>query len=117
VECHSCGRPAGYNRAVVDVHSEAELGGVCVECEHDAFGRTLEVGSWSASDGCVLCPRDGHYALPTWDPECVEENGRLVNRVDYDVDDATPTVCDEHLAAMLGAPDAPAVAGRTRRQR
>lgn len=117
MKCHRCGRPAGYNRAVVDVHADAELGGLCVECERDAFGRTLEVGAWTGSDDCALCPRDGHYALPTWDPERVREDGRLVNRVDYEVDDRTPTVCDEHLALLLGEPDAPTVAEPTRRQR
>lgn len=101
----------------MDVHSEAELGGLCVECERESFGRTLEVGSWGKSDGCVLCPRDGHYALPTWDPQRVRENGRLVNKVAWDVTDDTPTVCDEHLTRLLGAPDAPAVPGRPRRQR
>lgn len=116
MECHSCGRPAGYNRAVVDVHSEAELGGLCVECERDAFGRTLEVGSWAGRDDCALCPRDGHFALPTWDPERVRENGRLVNKVDYELGNGTPTVCDEHLSALLGASDTPADAGQTRRQ-
>lgn len=117
MECHSCGRPAGYNRAVVDVHTEAELGGLCVECEAEAFGRILEHGSWDASDGCVCCPRDGHFALPTWDPERVREKGRVVNKVDWHLDDATPTVCDEHLSELLAPPTTPPVAGRTRRQR
>lgn len=117
MECHSCGRPAGYNRAVVHVHSEAELGGLCVGCEREAFGRTLEVGSWDGCDDCVLCPRDGHFALPTWDPERVREDGRIVNKVDWTLSEATPTVCDEHLTLLVDAPESPAVAGRTRRQR
>ena len=95
--CIHCGDDAGYNRAVVDVVSGIELGGLCRDCEREEFGNSLARGDWACRDGCAFCDRDGYYALPLWEPYVVEEGDHLVNRVDYAVTDATVHFCDEHL--------------------
>lgn len=97
MNCVRCGLPAGYNRAVVDVTSGVVLGGLCVDCETAAFGESLRRGFWAGTEGCGLCPRDGHVALAAWTPTTEERDGDVHTRVDYDVTEATLLVCDEHL--------------------
>lgn len=106
MNCVRCGRRAGYNRAVVDVTSGVLLGGFCVDCEESAFGESLQQGLWRGADGCGLCPRDGHVALPRWTASAEERDGDLHSTVDYRVTDGTLLVCDEHLALVRGG-DAP----------
>lgn len=97
MNCVRCGLRAGYNRAVVDVTSGVRLGGLCVNCEQSAFGESLERGFWIDTEGCGLCPRDGHVALPRWEPSAEERDGDVHCSVDYEVTAATLLVCDEHL--------------------
>jgi hypothetical protein len=99
MNCVRCGLDAGYNRVVVDLLSGVELGGFCVDCEHEEFGRSLERGFWTGDD-CALCDRDGHFALATWEPEATEREGDLHCSVDYDVTPDTVLACDEHLHAI-----------------
>lgn len=96
MDCITCGHSAGYNRAIIDVLSGIELGGFCIRCEQAEFGNSLERAHWSDTE-CALCNRDGHYALPKWEPQATELNGDLICSVDYEVTDATIRLCDEHL--------------------
>ena len=96
-ECIACGNTAGYNRAVVDVLSDAQVGALCVNCEREEFGKSLERGRWAAVEDCAFCDRDAFYALPKWLPELHDEGGAAVSRVDYEVTECTFCVCDEHL--------------------
>jgi tRNA G26 N,N-dimethylase Trm1 len=96
-ECIACGAAAGYNRAVVDVLSGGQVGALCVNCEREEFGKSLERGQWAAVENCAFCDRDAFYALPKWLPELHEEDGATVSRVDYEVTEGTLCMCDEHL--------------------
>lgn len=107
MKCVTCGLDAGYNRAVVDTIQGRELGGFCLRCEEAEFGRSLDRGDWLSIDGCLLCDRDGFYAIPEWKPFCEERNGKTVCKVDYDVDDATLCLCDEHFDEINNLPPAP----------
>lgn len=101
--CIACGQTAGYHRAVVDLVEESVVGGLCRECESEEFGRTLERGFFETRDGCVLCGRDGHVAIPVWRPVARQTaGGTVVNEVSYTVDDATVRLCDEHVSAIAG---------------
>lgn len=102
MNCVRCGLAAGYNRAVVDVASGVLLGGLCVDCERSGFGESLERGFWAGTEGCGLCPRDGHFALPLWEPRTEERDGDVYCSVDYRVTDETLLVCDEHLHVLCG---------------
>jgi hypothetical protein len=103
---------AGYNRAVVELVSGIEIGGFCRSCELTAFGETLEHGHWDG-DGCALCSRDGHFALPVWESAPSVEGSRVVSSVEYEVTDETAVLCDEHLHDMASDLDH----GRRRRSR
>jgi hypothetical protein len=101
MNCVRCGLNAGHNRAVVELVSGIEIGGFCRSCELTAFGETLERGHWDG-DGCALCSRDGHFALPVWESAPTVEDRLVVSSVEYDVTDETPVLCDEHLQEMAG---------------
>ena len=84
--------------------SGAELGGLCVNCERDEFGRALERGTWTAGDSCAVCARDGHFALPAPRAELVERGAIAVSSVSYRVTGDTVLLCDEHLHALGDEP-------------
>lgn len=107
MDCITCSRAAGYNRAVVDILSGVEIGGLCVGCEHDEFGRSLDRGCWTDGDACAFCERDGHYALPRWEPRTKEQNGDVVCSVDYEIASSTLVLCDEHLHELRSDADEP----------
>jgi hypothetical protein len=101
--CIVCGRDAGYHRAVVDMFEDAVVGGLCRECEHEEFGRSLNRGRFESRDGCILCGRDGHVAFPVWRPVARETaDGAVVNEVTYHVDAGTVRLCDEHVGVIAG---------------
>lgn len=99
--CINCERDAGYHRAVVDTVADRVLGGLCRECEQEEFGRILERGLFKRRDGCILCERDGHVALPIWRPVARRTgDGTVVNEVTYTVEESTVTLCDEHVSVI-----------------
>lgn len=99
--CIVCGRDAGYHRAAIDVVEDRVVGGLCRECEREEFGRTLERGFFETRDGCVLCERDGHVAIPIWRPIARQtDDGAVVNEVTFTIDDGTMLLCDEHVATI-----------------
>lgn len=97
MDCISCEREAGYNRAVVDVFNGIEIGGLCVGCEREEFGKTLARRRADEEGNCLLCNRDGQYALALWRPTQRESGGDIHCSVEYDVTDRTLLLCDEHL--------------------
>lgn len=113
MNCVSCGRRAGYNRVVVDLVSGVEVGGLCVDCEAEEFGKVLERGYWDGEE-CGLCPRDGQFALPEWEAEATERDGDLHCSVSYSVTGGTPVLCDEHLHAIRPEEAPAAAADRAR---
>lgn len=102
--CVACGRPAGYNRAVVDDVAGRRVGDLCRNCELESFGRVLERGVWDGSDECVCCNRDGHVALPVWRPYVERDGGADVCDVAYSVGSSSPRLCDEHYHDVAGVP-------------
>lgn len=109
MDCISCRRDAGYNRAVVDTLSGVELGGYCLRCERREFDHGL---SGHRGTNCTFCDRDGFYALPVWTPRVVEEDGVTRNTVNYEVSERTVRVCDEHFHALRDATEPATRAGR-----
>lgn len=106
MDCIVCGDAAGFHRAVLSEFRERRLGGLCRECERVEFGRSLERGFFRETDGCMLCARDGHVALPVGEAVARrDENGEVESEVTFEVTDATLRLCDEHLD-MLAAGDA-----------
>ena len=100
MDCVICERRGGYNRAVVELETGVELGGLCVRCETEKFGELCGELGEPDSDSCVFCDRDGLWALPKWLPSTYEEDGRTVSYVDYDVSTTGFRLCDEHLAKV-----------------
>jgi hypothetical protein len=100
MNCTVCRLPSAYNRAVVDTVTDETLGCLCTSCIEDFFGRSLATAE--ATDGtCLLCKRDGFYALPKWRCE-TESNGHRVDIVALNaaVARATPRLCDRHYTAL-----------------
>lgn len=108
MDCLACDHPSGYNRAVVDTTTDEELGPLCVRCEKAHLGElAAHPSSRPTDDTCLYCDRHGVWALPKWLPEAHEEAGSVISRVDYDVQQATLRLCDEHLAAVGVSPLTP----------
>lgn len=101
MKCVVCGYRSSYNRAVVEVVNERELGALCPECEDDHFGRSLANGEWT-DEVCVLCDRDGFYALPAWRAYVVEAEGERIARSEYSLDSPSPHLCDSHYDLLTG---------------
>lgn len=98
--CVRCDRPAGFNRIVVDTVTDEELGGLCRNCESETFGRVLAAAA-DDGDECLLCSRDGHNAIATWQsaPRTSDDN-TIVAGVEYEIAAHTPRLCDEHLTEL-----------------
>ena len=103
MDCERCGRDATLNRVIVDVGDRSERVGYCNQCETETFGTVLRRGSWCPTDRCVLCTRDGMYALATVQLS-VEggSDGTVTKTRTYEIDDSTPHVCDEHFYYLVG---------------
>jgi len=99
MQCVACDQTSSDNRAVVDTVSDADLGVLCPECEHEQFGRSLTQGEWT-DDCCVLCEGDGFYALPAWRASVVERDGKRIAKSEYSLAGPTPHLCDGHFARL-----------------
>lgn len=112
MHCTVCRLPSAYNRAVVDTVTGETLGCLCTSCIERFFGRSLSAAE-PTEDTCILCARDGFYALPKW--QCrTEEEGQRVVIVDLDptVTGTTPRLCDRHYEALrTSAPEKTAADG------
>ncbi len=95
MQCVACGHQSSYNRAVVDTVDDTEIGVLCPNCERKQFGQALETGDW-IDEVCVLCNRDGYYALPEWRAYVVEVDGKRVSRSEYSMEPPSPYLCDLH---------------------
>ena len=101
MQCVVCSEASSYNRAVIDVVNESELGALCPACEDEHFGRSLETGDWTDED-CALCTRDGFYALPEWRAYVVEIDGKRIARSEYSLEPPVPHLCDVHFTEITG---------------
>lgn len=116
MDCIVCGQDAGYHRAVVDTLEDIRVGGLCRECEGAEFGRSLERGRFRETDGCILCARDGLYALPVGQPTATRnDDGSVVGDVVYDISAETVRLCDEHFHELSEVEPEPSD-GRVRRE-
>ena len=106
MDCIICGRDAGFNRVVVDSFRNEEVGGLCRECERREFGLSLLRGRYREREGCILCARDGHYAIPRGEPVARRTpDGDVVSDITFDVTGETECLCEEHLAAIASQAD------------
>jgi hypothetical protein len=100
MHCTVCRLPSAYNRAVVDTVTEETLGCLCTSCIERFFGRSLSAADPSGTT-CILCDRDGFYALPKWRCQTRSEENRIViGNLDAPVADVTPRLCDRHYEAL-----------------
>jgi hypothetical protein len=99
MNCVACGLRSSYNRAVVDTVNDVEVGVLCPGCEADHFGQRLAAGEFSDGE-CLLCDRDGFFALPEWRAYVVETDGRRVARSEYSLAPPSPHLCDAHFEAI-----------------
>jgi hypothetical protein len=102
MDCVSCGLPSGYNRVLIERGSDAEIGGLCIECEEHEFGDRLrwEIRAETEADGCALCARDAGFRVPEWDPEMDVAPDGTVEWTDYRVTETTPGLCDDHVEEL-----------------
>lgn len=108
--CIVCGRDAGFHRLAIDLHRDETVGGLCPECERTEFGRSLKRGFFRETEGCILCARDGHIALPVGEPVATRTaDGEIQSEIDHEISGVTPRLCDEHFHTLAASepPDAP----------
>lgn len=90
---------------LVERGTEAEIGGLCIECEERRFGDRLGWGirAETEPDGCALCAGDAHVRVPEWDPKMESASGTDDDAVwtEYRVTDTTPGLCTEHFEGLL----------------
>lgn len=106
MRCVNCRKNAGYNRAVIELFSGVEIGGLCMNCERDEFGRHFD-SSTDADRCCSLCNRDGQVQFPRYVPETHVRDGDLVVESSIETGDAVPCLCDEHFHELLEEPSRP----------
>ena len=111
MDCTCCGMPAGYNRVVVDLISGRKLDGFCRNCEYESFGHALSKFD-SPDDSCVLCNRDGHYAVPAWEPYEETSDRRTTCHVAVTIHERTPVLCDEHFHDLCASEEETPTAAR-----
>ncbi|MDG5776044.1 hypothetical protein VB773_14700 [Haloarculaceae archaeon H-GB2-1] len=98
MQCSLCRLPSSYNRAVVDTVQDEPLGCLCTQCIDEFFGRLLDRYE-KAGRSCLLCDRDGSYALPEWSCRTVEDESEVVvSGLEVTVEDATPRLCERHFS-------------------
>ena len=102
MQCVRCNGKAGYNRAVIELYSGTTVGVLCMSCEKDEFGRTLEYSNRGQERQCTFCQRDGYVMFPRYLPKLETANDKLVVRSTIEGDETTPCLCDEHFHAVVG---------------
>lgn len=112
MHCTVCRLPSAYNRAVVDTCADETLGCLCTSCIEAFFGRSLSA-SETTDDRCVLCDRDGFFALPKWECRTASEGHRVVIAdLEATVTESVPRLCGRHYEMLRssaeGEPDASA---------
>ena len=112
--CVRCGRAPGYNRAVIELVSNAEVGALCRNCELDALSDAdvFERGSTDGTCGCPGCTRDATFSFPRWLPESTVSDGVIESHVDYDLDDDPFELCDEHFDDLASGSEIPSTTRR-----
>jgi len=106
MHCTVCRLPSAYNRAVVDTVTDETLGCLCTSCIERFFGRSLSAAEQTDST-CILCDRDGFYALPKWRCRTKTDGDRLVIRdLDAPVTEATPRLCGRHYESLRASAEA-----------
>lgn len=110
--CVRCNREPGFNRAVLDLVTNTEVGALCRNCELDSLSDTgvFERGSTDGTCGCPGCERDALFAFPRWLPETTVSDGTVESRVDYDRDANPMAFCDEHYDDLVSGTEIPSAA-------
>lgn len=101
-ECVNCRGESGFNRMVVEMSTETEIGSLCTSCEREEFGILLSDCLWRRDTGCALCPNTGHYALPLL--ECLIEYDDRPDTVEYNLTSETVELCNHHFHALIELP-------------
>lgn len=101
LRCVRCNEQVGCDRIAVEVATDAEVGGLCTDCERAEFGVVLRDRTWQRPTGCILCPRDGHFALPVID--LLIERPDRQDTLEYTAADG-PTLCDRHFHQLVEVP-------------
>lgn len=96
-----CDREAGYNRTVIDVFSGMELGGLCMNCEKDEFGNSLQYGASNGEGQCNYCERDGQIRLPRYVPRTERRDNITLVKSSIEESDSVPSLCDEHFHEIV----------------
>ena len=108
MNCLICGKEAGFNRAMIDLYSGTKLGGLCMNCEKEEFGKTLEYSITSESQQCRLCERDGQIQLPKFVSKAESLGDDVVVKSSIEESESAPALCDEHFHMITDSRKKPA---------
>ena len=107
--CVRCDFDPGYNRLVLDLVRDVEVGPLCRSCELDAVPTLTvedhpsahESGSSTVGCACPGCDRDPTYALARWLPSATIDRDDVTFQVDHELDENPLELCDEHYHELI----------------
>jgi hypothetical protein len=96
MKCLRCERTAGLDRAVVDILTGSEVGGLCESCLDTCSSPVFRDDVWRRDTDCAVCAETPHYEIPLID--ClIRYAGHRPDEVEYAITDTTLRLCAEHL--------------------
>lgn len=88
---------------MIDSVAEDPVGGYCLACEKQSFGRSLRRQEWQGGEQCLLCERDGFYKLPLINLQWESESTSIESSLTVSLQDRECSVelCDRHLHLLV----------------
>lgn len=111
MNCIHCGETAPFDRIVVDLATNEEVGSLCRDCE-ESVGE-LEATTKPGLPTCSLCRRRGEFAVPQWDIVAWDDAGAHLLWLEHDMGPKTPVLCDRHYESLTQT----VAMGRTRQDK
>lgn len=103
MESLNCNCDGGFDRVVIDIPTQAEVGGLCESCLDTRFTPVFQDNIWQEDSGCAVCAKEPQYQLPPIN--CIIQFSDLrADIVEYGITDSTVRLCTEHLQEILALP-------------
>lgn len=108
MKCTKCEDEGGFERAIIDILTEAELGCICETCLDSIFDPVFQDDIWQEDSGCAVCADEPHYHLPPVDL-VIEYDDSRPTEIEYGITASTVRLCASHLKQLLDADTVEAV--------
>ena len=100
MRCIVCGNKEVYNRAVIELESDAHIGEFCMDCELTIFGEVFTEFT-TEGGGCDICGGNGKFEFPKYIPTSQGPRGDQ-EMVPYELPEESdaPTLCSAHYQGV-----------------